>query len=610
MSTIQASTHARGHKPTSDFVGDPQTHANDTEPLLPSSSAIPLRYFGQRTGTSKRRFALACISLVLFAMGVLATSAYLSSKQDTRIPTSPLIVAKNGAVAAEAIQCSDAVLRAGGNAVDAAIAAELCIGVINMFSAGIGGFMLIRLPDGTSELIDFRETAPAAANKSMFIGHPELAQTGGLSVGVPHGKLPWHRLFEPAIRLSRNGVRIGAELARRLQSQTFIEADPEWSKVFMPNGTLLKEGDLLKREALADTLEKIANEGPNTFYEGEIAESIVARVQATGGILTLADMRAYRALVREPLIGYYHGRKIITGGAPTSGHALLAMLNILEIYNLKAEGLTPTTVHRWIEAMKYGFAVRSEVGDPDFIDNEKRMAEILTKEFAATVRHNITDDKTHEPAYYNPHFDIVETHGTAHLSTVDKDDMAVALTSTINLLFGSKVLDPNTGVILNDEMDDFSIPGLPNAFGLWPSEYNYIAPGKRPLSSCVPTIVERDSKFEMSIGGAGGSKIVTATLTVILNVFDFNMNILEAIDAVRNHHQLVPNYILSETGWPDDILDSLRQKGHNVGQGIIATLTFYEKDLPISVVNAIIRLPNGTLHAASDYRKHGVAAGY
>ncbi|RUS29961.1 gamma-glutamyltranspeptidase [Jimgerdemannia flammicorona] len=251
---------------------------------------------------------------------------------------------------------------------------------------------------------------------------------------------------------------------------------------------------------------------------------------------------------------------------------------------------------------RYGFAFRTEIGDPYFISNTERMNEVITKEFADIVRHNLTDDKTHPSEYYNPRFDVIETHGTTHLSSVDENDLSVSLTSTVNLPFGSKVLDPVTGVILNDEMDDFSIPGVPNAFGLYPSKFNYVAPGKRPLSSSVPTIIECDSKFEMALGAAGGSRIVTATLAVILNVLDFNMNIRDAIEASRIHHQLIPNAIYVESGWPEEILKSLRQRGHE--------LIMYDKGIPVSEVQAVMRLPDGTLHAASDYRKFGAAAGY
>ncbi|RUS29960.1 hypothetical protein BC938DRAFT_480012 [Jimgerdemannia flammicorona] len=326
----------------------------DTDPLFPRNSV------GRKTSHSQKRIVIVGVISALLLV-TMVTAAVLSQAPPA-LPNSPLIVAKHGAVAAEVSSCSEAgveILKEGGNAVDAAIAGALCLGVVNMFSTGIGGFMLIRLPDGHSELIDFRETAPAASNKTMFIGRPKKAQVGGLAVGVPgeirgfglahskYGKLPWRRLFEPAINMSRNGVLVGPELARRLPLfQVFIRNHADWRALFMPNGTLLKEGELLKRENLANTLEKIANEGPDVFYEGKIAEHIVSKVQATGGILTLADMRAYRAVVREPIVGYYHGRKIITGGAPTSGHALLGALNILERYNLKAEGQTPVNIHR------------------------------------------------------------------------------------------------------------------------------------------------------------------------------------------------------------------------------------------------------------------------
>ncbi|KAF9329232.1 hypothetical protein BG006_007664, partial [Podila minutissima] len=458
--------------------------------------------------------------VLLVILGVTLASKVGSSPAIER-PTPTLIKAKNGAVAAEEIHCSEIgvqVLVDGGNAVDAAIASCLCIGTVNSFSAGVGGggFMAIRLPNATVEIIDFRETAPAGSTKDMFKNNPILAQTGGLAVAVPgeirglelahkrHGKLPWERLFAPSIKMAREGWAVGPELARRLQiAKQLVETQPDWSHVFAPEGEALREGQWIKRKALADTLESIAKHGAKVFYEGPIAQSMVDHVQAHGGILTMEDMRSYKPLIKEPSVGFYQGRKVYTSPAPTSGPTLISILNILERYNLgKFQQDFNLDTHRLVEAMKFGFAQRTELGDPDFTDLEAKIQNMMSKDTAAAIRANISDERTFPVEYYNPHWGPIDNHGTTHLSTVDKDDMAVALTSTVNLLFGSKLLDPKTGVILNDEMDDFSIPGRANAFGLQPSPYNYPAPGKRPLSSCVPTIVEKDGKFEMSLGGS------------------------------------------------------------------------------------------------------------
>ncbi|KAI8137296.1 gamma-glutamyltransferase, partial [Fennellomyces sp. T-0311] len=445
-----------------------------------------------------------------------------------------LVTGKRAAVAVEAEECSNTgieILQQGGNAVDAAIASALCIGVIDSFATGkwdhSGGFMLIRSPNGTFEFIDFRETAPAASHRDMYNDNPELAQHGGLSVGVPgeirgfelahkrHGKLPWATLFEPAIRIARDGFKATPLLEGRLKSaESWLMTMPEWTEIFAPNGTLAKAGDLIVRANLANTLETIALEGPDTFYKGFIAASLANTTQASGGIMTVEDMEEYEAVIRPTVSTYYHGRKVTTCTTPTSGPLVASVLNILERYNFPVKGFVGLNVHRFVEAMKYGFAFRTEFGDPDFTGNDARIKEIATKEWANLVRRNISDEYTHPPLYYQPKFDHAESHGTMHLSVVDEDDGAVALTSTVNLLFGARILDQATGIILNDEMDDFSIPGKPNAFGLYPSEYNYVAPRKRPLSSITPTIIERDSGFEMALGGSGGSLIPTATLNV------------------------------------------------------------------------------------------------
>ncbi|KAG0253204.1 hypothetical protein DFQ27_007614, partial [Actinomortierella ambigua] len=515
--------------------------ALETEALLGNSpgatnvSNNPRKSSSKRglSETSRKRIiiSLAAISGLLLVVIAGALVAKVGRAPIIERNTPSLIRAKHGAVAAEEIHCSEIgvnVLKDGGNAVDAAIASCLCIGTVNMFSAGIGGggFMTIRLPNGTVEVVDFRETAPEGATARMYTQNPMLAQRGGLSVAVPgeirgleiahkrYGKLPWERLFSPSVKLAREGWLVGPELARRIQlAKELMEKEPDWSEVFAPKGTALREGELIQRKALANTLETIAKEGADAFYTGKIAQSMVDHVRKHGGILNMKDMAGYRALVKEPLVGFYQGRKVYTTPAPTSGPVLLSLLNILERYDLgRDRTLDPLEVHRIIEAMKFGYAQRTDLGDPDFTDLESTVKHIISKDTAAQIRHNISDEHTFGVEHYNPHWGAIENHGTTHLSSVDQDNMAVALTSTVNLLFGSHLLDPKTGVILNDEMDDFSIPGRSNAFGLYPSPFNYPAPGKRPLSSCVPTIVERDGQFELALGGSGGSRITTAVM--------------------------------------------------------------------------------------------------
>ncbi|KAI8343566.1 gamma-glutamyltransferase [Chlamydoabsidia padenii] len=491
-----------------------------------------------------------------------------------------LVEGTHGAVAVETQECSDigvGILRQGGNAVDSAIASALCIGVMSNFATG--GFMLIRSPNGTYEFIDFRETAPQGAHENMYVDNPLLAQRGGLAIGIPgeirgfelahkrHGVLPWAQLFEPAIKVARNGFRTNDYLHEKLlKAEPWLLEKPEFSQVYAPTGTVAKPGDIIKRPTLADTLETIAIEGADAFYTGRIAESLVKTIQDAGGIITLSDLENYKPLIRPTINTYYHGKKITTCSAPTSGPILISMLNILEKYNFQSLGRIGVNVHRLVESMKFGYAFRTEFGDPDFTHLEDRYQQVITKEWAGKVRGNISDAITHSPLYYGPKYDHIDNHGTMHLSVVDQNDGVVALTSTVNLLFGSRVMDPVTGIVLNDEMDDFSIPGIPNDFGLYPAVYNYVAPGKRPLSSITPTIVESDGKFELALGGSGGSQIATASLNVLLNVLDFGMDLYEAVKAPRVHHQLMPNRADIELGFDSDLTQALVNRHHKVIQ--------------------------------------------
>ncbi|GAA5802540.1 hypothetical protein HPULCUR_008008 [Helicostylum pulchrum] len=529
---------------------------------------------------------------------------------------------ENGAVSVENEQCSNIgleILKEGGNAVDSAIASALCIGVINSFATGIGGggFMLIRTPSGEYDFIDFRESSPAASNEDMYTLNGTLSQVGGLAVSIPgeirgyelahskYGKLPWSRLFQDSINIARDGF-IANELMyqRLLVSQDWIMQSPEWLEIYAPNGTIAKPGQLIKRPALAETLNTIAIEGADAFYKGYIAESLVNTTKAAGGILTLEDFSNYSAIHRPVISTDYHKHKVFTTSAPTSGPIILNVLNLIEPYNFSKSGPTSLNYHRFIEALKFGYAARTEIGDPLFTNNQDRLDELITKKWADSIRPQITDDETHILSYYNPKYEDNDPHGTMHLSVLDKDNGAVALTSTINLLFGSRIMDRATGIILNDQQDDFSSPGVVNAFGYSPSRSNYVGPGKRPLSSITPVIIENENgQLEMVVGGSGGSQIVSATLNVIINSLDFKQDIFDAVGAPRLHHQLMPNSLGEEIGFDIDILEKLAERGHII----------YEIDSKVGIfssVQAIFRHSNGTVDAASDPRKFGLAAAY
>jgi len=352
---------------------------------------------------------------------------------------------------------------------------------------------------------------------------------------------------------------------------------------------------------LSRTLGLIAEQGADAFYQGEVADAIISKIRTEGGIMTHEDLVKYKVNVSRALEGTYRDLKVYTSHAPTSGPVLLHMLNLLEKYDLPAEGRAEVNVHRLVEAMKFGFAARTRICDPAFNNDPGRIDEIPLKSFGALISQNMTDDYTHPAAYYQPMFDVPEDHGTSHTSIVDPSGMAVAVTSTVNLIFGSQVMDPVTGILFNDEMDDFSTPGVPNAFGLWPSPYNYPEAHKRPLSSTAPTIIEHsDGSFYVALGGSGGSRIFPAIFQVILNL-DWGLDISSAIEYGRLHHQLYPEWIDADGTYPHELLLSLRTRGHRLHVMDINSVG--------SVVNAVLRR-NGMVYAASDSRKNGIAAGY
>ncbi|GAA5928169.1 hypothetical protein JCM3775_002835 [Rhodotorula graminis] len=496
--------------------------------------------------------------------------------------------------------------------------------------------------------IDFREAAPARARADMFTrdarpDDPEwnparASKVGGLAVGVPGelrgfeaayhacgGGVSWARLFAPAAELARE-FAVGKELSRRLNTRIsqwtggkggptlneWIRDEDDWASVFMREHTgkdgrrdeFLREGDIVRRQAYGDTLERLGRDGASAFYEGDIADALVETTRAAGGILTRDDMRSYRAVVRRAEEGVYRGRRYYTGSYPSGGPILRHLLNVLDGFDDFAEaGQTSLTEHRFIEALKFAFAARTSVGDPPFIHNDKRLAEIPTRKFADAVRANITDDRTHHLAYYNPQFDVLEDHGTTHMSTMDQWGGAVALTSTVNLIFGSRVLDAKTGIILNDEMDDFATPGIPDAFGLRPSPFNYPEGGKRPLSSTSPFIMDQASSDAvwLTMGGSGGSRIFGAVAQTLLNL-DWGHDLASAVELPRVHHQLLPEYVSVESTFRTDILDSLRDRGHNI--------TLFDINVGIAEVQAVLRDEDGKFFATSDSRKNGIPAAF
>lgn len=499
-----------------------------------------------------------------------------------------------GAVASDEGRCSnlgrDVMAGQGGNAVDASVAVALCLGVLNPMASGIGGggFLLL-LPAGVPPALafDFREVAPAAASQNMYSENSDLQVNGALSVAVPselaglhlvwqqHGSLPWKTLVEPAIHLAENGFEVRPYLAHAINSSsTAILADEGLREVFAPNGNLLRAGDICIRTALATTLRSIALDGPGTFYKGSIAENFVKDVKDAGGIITMEDLAAYRVKVRKPIVQEIQGLTIYGMPPPSSGGACIAMvLNILAAYPEPFEAVRGSLgLHRMVEAFKHVFAVRMNLGDPDFVNVTDVLTDMLNATFAAELQKLIYDNGTFSPTYYGGRWSQLEDHGTSHFNIVDQDRNVVSMTTTINYSFGAKILSKSTGIVLNNEMGDFSLPTSDP--GTSPAaQANFIQPYKRPLSSMSPTIVMKDGKFLGALGGSGGVKIITTTIQVYLNRFWKGYQPLPTVANPRIHHQLMPD-VLDYEDWttvegkhieePEVVVEYLESKGHNL----------------------------------------------
>jgi gamma-glutamyltranspeptidase/glutathione hydrolase len=541
----------------------------------------------------RRRTGAALISslyagLLLAPAAALAQPSPIYSERDLIHP----VYGENGMVAtqeATATRIGLEVLQDGGNAVDAAvtIAFALAVTLPRAGNIGGGGFMLVHGADtGETVAIDYREKAGGRAFRDMFLDEageadPERSRYGGLAVGVPgtvagmalalerYGTISLAEALAPAIELAEQGITVSADLSDSLKAvQERLQKWPSSTAVFYKDGGApYQPGETLAQRDLAASLRLIAEQGPDAFYGGPIAERIVAAVGRAGGHLTIDDFRSYEALVREPVQGDYRGFAIVSMPPPSSGGVhVVQILNTLEGFPIGFLGHNGAdTIHLMAEAMKLAYADRSEyLGDPDFVDVP--VAALTSEAYAAHLRSLISRGRARLAAEITPG-DLApyESAETTHFSIVDAAGNAVANTYTINFSYGAGLVAEGTGILLNNELDDFSAkPGVPNAYGLIGGDANAVAPGKRPLSSMSPTIVLRDGEPFLITGSPGGPRIITTTPQIIMNVIDHGMNIAEATYAPRVHHQWLPDELRLEEGLSPDTLRLLEQKGHDV----------------------------------------------
>ncbi|AYF02075.1 gamma-glutamyltransferase [Paracoccus yeei] len=567
------------------------------------------------------RISGLAIAGLLLAGPAGAQQATIFSEMDRIHP----VWAENGMVSAQerlAAEIGRDIMAKGGNAVDAGVAVAFALAVTlpRAGNLGGGGFMLVHDAEtGRTQAIDYRELAPSRASRDMFLDDKGEADSDkslytGAASGVPgtvagmrmaldtYGSMPWADVIAPAIRLAEEGIIVTPDLADSLEAEReALMKHPSTAKIFFKEGGAgYRPGERLVQADLAATLKKVAAEGPDGFYKGAVAENIARAVQATGGPMTVEDLAAYKPVLREPVRGSYRGYEIVSMPPPSSGGVhLIQILNTLEGYPIGALGHnTAETIHLMAEAMKLAYADRSEyLGDPDFVDVP--VAALTSKDYAAELRGKISAEYATPSAMIGPG-DLApyESDQTTHFSVVDKAGNAVSNTYTINLNYGSGLVAEGTGVLMNNEMDDFSAkPGVPNAFGLVGGDANAVQPGKRPLSSMTPTIVLKDGETWLVTGSPGGARIITTVLQVILNTIDHGMNVAEASTAPRVHHQWLPDELRIEEGISRDTLRLLAAKGHTISEKPVMGST-----------QSIMRDPaSGALLGASDPRRPDAA---
>jgi gamma-glutamyltranspeptidase/glutathione hydrolase len=581
-----------------------------------------------------------CERLIVLLLAVLAALATPASAGVQPVHASHAIVVSVHELGSRA---GADILRAGGNAVDAAVATGFALAVVypQAGNLGGGGFMLVRLADGRTHFVDYREKAPAAATANMYLdAQGNVIENAGLvgykAVGVPgsvagmvyaekaYGKLTLGQVMAPAIKLARDGYLLAWQDARDFQDKDLAKFS-ESRRIFQRDGNYYKQGEVFRQPELARTLKRIA-QNPDDFYRGAMARELAASMQKGGGLITAEDLAHYEVKEREPVRGTYRGYEIISAPPPSSGGiALIEILNILEGYDLaKAGDGSAASIHLTVEAFRRAFYDRAEfLGDPDF--SKIPVAQLIDKKYGAAWRESI--DPAHasvskglkRPAIFSeleqyasqhPQLLVVpEPAHTTHYSVVDSEGNAVAVTTTLNDSFGSRVTAEGLGFLMNDEMDDFAAkPGVPNLFGLIQGPANVIGPGKRPLSAMTPTMVLKDGKLFLVLGSPGGPRIITTVANILMGVVDYGMNIQEAVNAPRFHHQWLPDVINVEQWFSPDAIRVLGQIGHKVESGETAGGDWapYWSDGECIAVD----LKTGERLGASDVRNNGKAVGY
>ena len=522
----------------------------------------------------------------------------------------------------EASKIGSEIMQQGGNAFDAMVATEMALAVCypNAGNLGGGGFMVYRTHKGEVGALDYREKAPLRARRDMFLDQnnkylKHKSKTGGLAVGVPgtiagifkahqrFGSLPMQSILSPVILLAKNGFKITEKQAKQFNdySAVFKQENQEnsiYTKKF-------KAGDVFKNEALANTLQQISDNGRNAFYQGDIAKTLVAFLQKNGGIISLKDLENYQAIWREPIVFNYKDLRIISMSPPSSGGICMAqILKTTANFPIAVYGHNTTkTIQVLVEAQRRAYADRSHyLGDPDFINIP--VDSLLCDTYLKNRMDSFSfDGATASHQIKHGNIQALESKETTHYSIVDSFGNAIAVTTTLNASFGSKLYSKKLGFFLNNEMDDFSAkPGTPNLFGLIGADANAIAPQKRMLSSMTPTLVEKDKKLWMTLGTPGGSTIITSVLQTILNVYEFNMSMQQAVDAPRFHHQWLPDVVKVEaTSFDAKTIKDLENKGYVID---------FKNPSSIGRVDAILVLPDGSFEAGADKRGDDTAVGF